>query len=157
MILCKVRDFRRYEDLNCRFGALADALEAGDLRRLSPGQHEILGEELYVIAAPNASTRPDPMLEAHRRYIDVHVVLDGVDTVGWAALDTLNSQDSGYDEEVDRSTYLDQPTSVHQLTPGSLAVFFPEDAHAPLLGDGHLVHKCVFKVLVESDAADAAI
>lgn len=151
MILSKVRDFRRYEGLNCRFGALADALEAGNLRNLEPGRHEILGEELYVVASPCAVTRPNSLLEVHRRYIDVHIVLDGDDTIGWAPLDSLREQAEVYDSELDRANFVDPLTSIHLVTPGHLAVFFPEDAHAPLLGDGRLVHKCVFKVLAESD------
>lgn len=149
MILSKIRDFRRYEGLNCRFGALADALEAGDLRNLAPGRHEILGEELYVVVSPCAATRPSNAFEVHRRYVDVHVVLDGVDAIGWAPLHSLRQQSSAYEAENDCACFSDPPESVHLVTPGNLAVFFPEDAHAPLLGDGHLVHKCVFKVLAE--------
>lgn len=149
MILSKICDFRRYEGLNCRFGALADALEAGDLRNLAPGRHDILGEELYVVVSPFAATRPSTVFEAHRRYVDVHVVLDGVDAIGWAPLDSLEQQNTEYASEQDCMSFSDPPASVHLITPGNLAIFFPEDAHAPLLGDGHLVHKCVFKVLAD--------
>ena len=151
MILCSMRDFGRYEGLNTRFGALADVLETQNLRDFSVGRHDILGDKLYVIAAPQAATQPVVMLEAHRRYIDVHVSLDGTDGIGWAPLDMLLTEDAPFDGERDFVCYREPHLSIHLVTAGSLAVFFPEDAHAPLLGDGHLVHKCVFKVLVDRE------
>lgn len=151
MILCSLRDFCRYEGLNSRFGALADVLETQNLREFSVGRHDILGDKLYVVAAPQAATQPVVLLEAHRRYIDVHVTLDGMDGIGWAPLDMLTTEDAPFDDERDFVNFRDPHVSLHLVTPGNLAVFFPEDAHAPLLGDGHLVHKCVFKVLLDRE------
>ena len=41
--------------------------------------------------------------------------------------------------------YDDEPSTYFALKAGEAAIFFPDDAHAPLVGDGH-VKKCVIKV-----------
>jgi biofilm protein TabA len=149
MLLCSKADFRRYADHSGRFEALALLLDERDFAALPEGRHDLLGDDLYVVSAPRAATRPQALLEAHRCYIDVQLVLDGAEEMGWAPLESLSDEAEPYDAERDIVFFNDPPVSVLRVTPGNLVVFFPEDAHAPLLGDGHLVHKCVFKVRVE--------
>ena len=43
--------------------------------------------------------------------------------------------------------FTDQPTAWTAVGPGEFAIFFPEDAHLPLISDGEL-HKVVVKVQV---------
>jgi biofilm protein TabA len=149
MILSTVRDFRRYQGLNRRFGVFCEFLAAQNLAELTPGSHEIAGDDLYVIASPEAQTRPTARLEAHRRYIDVHVVIAGTEGMAWAPLGSLVAEDQPFDEAKDIVFYRDSYLSALSVGAGHLAVFFPEDAHAPLLGDGNLIHKCVFKIRVD--------
>ena len=52
-----------------------------------------------------------------------------------------------YDAEKDIEFFEDVPDSYVTVLPGEFAVFFPEDAHAPLIGTGE-VHKVVIKVPV---------
>jgi biofilm protein TabA len=149
MILSTIRDFRRYQGLNSRFGVLADLLSVQNLAELSAGRHDLVGDDLYVIASPQAQTRPTAMLEAHRRCIDVQIVIAGIEAMGWAPLSSLVAPDQPFDTVKDIVFFRDSPQSVHSVGAGHLAIFFPEDAHAPLLGDGHQVHKCVFKIRVD--------
>jgi biofilm protein TabA len=152
MLLCRKADLGRYTILNSRFAALARLLETQDFAVLPEGRHDLCGDDLYVVSAPHAVTRPSAPLEAHRCYIDVQLVLGGTEEMGWAPLASLSTEAEPYDAERDIIFFREPPLSVHRVTPGCLVVFFPEDAHAPLLGDGHRVHKCVFKVRV--DCAD---
>ena len=149
MILCSIHEFRRYLGQNSRFARLANAMEPARLSTLEKGRRDIAGEELFVIASPDAVTRETAMLEAHRKYIDVHVLLEGTESMGWAPLGTLSVEDKPFDVENDFVCFRDPYKCTFALEPRTIAVFFPEDAHAPLLGNGHRVHKCVFKVLVD--------
>jgi biofilm protein TabA len=148
MILARVRDFRSFIPLHGRFARLADFLEQLDLSALPEGRMALEGEDIFVIASPNACTRSfiEAALEAHRTYIDVQVVLSGIDTMGWAPLAACTRITQPYDAERDIEFFSDPPLSLVPVTSGSLSVFFPEDAHAPLIGDGASVHKLVFKV-----------
>lgn len=150
MILCSVSDFERYLDMNSRFDAMLDALDLEALKQRDAGRHDILGDELFVVASPGTPTRSNAMLEAHRQYVDVHVLLDGTESIGWACIDDLVLPDKEFDVVRDFICYRDPHVCRLTLKPGQLLVCFPEDAHAPLLGSGNLVHKCVFKVLVDA-------
>jgi biofilm protein TabA len=150
VLLCRQADFVRYAALHARFDALARLLGTQDFAALPEGRHDLIGDGLYVVSAPRAVTRSSAKLEAHRRYIDVQLVVDGTEQMGWAPLASLSAEAEPYDADRDIAFFRDPPLSVHRVTSGCLAVFFPEDAHAPLLGDGHPVHKCVFKVRIDS-------
>ena len=53
-----------------------------------------------------------------------------------------------YDAEKDLTLYYDFPTTYTKLYPGQFAVYFPEDGHAPGIGQGN-IRKVVAKVAVE--------
>ena len=44
------------------------------------------------------------------------------------------------------SFYHDQPTSYVDLLPGDFVILFPEDGHAPFIGDGSPISKLIVKV-----------
>jgi beta-galactosidase beta subunit len=52
-----------------------------------------------------------------------------------------------YDEEKDILLYSDDPAVWFTVHPGTFVIFFPWDAHAPLVSNG-IVHKIVAKVLL---------
>lgn len=82
-------------------------------------------------------------LELHRRYIDIHVPLKGPETIGWASAGCLVHELSAYDEEHDVAFYGDSAQALLHLRRGQLAVFFPDDAHAPNIGIGSHRKLCV--------------
>lgn len=144
MILCPIADFHRYAALHPRFALVLDALK-GDLNALPEGRTTLDGDDAFVIASPNAATRPEPPLEAHQAYIDIQVILKGVDTMGWAKRESLTPT-APFDAAKD-IVFFREPSFTRVAVPaGHLAAFFPEDAHAPLIGDGEAVHKLVFKL-----------
>ena len=85
--------------------------------------------------------------EAHRREIDFQVWLAGGEVLGWAPASKLKER-VAYDETKDTTLYEVPAHWTHlQMTPGSLAVFFPEDAHLPnILAQDKEVRKAVFKI-----------
>jgi YhcH/YjgK/YiaL family protein len=151
MILCPVEDFRRYAALHPAFATVAECLERTDLDALPEGRTDPPGGGFHLSASPHARTRPaaEAPLEAHRAYIDVQVVLEGVDTLGWAPVAACREIAQPYDPAKDIVFFRDAPQALLQLLPGQLAVFFPEDAHAPLIGGGERIRKVVVKVPVQ--------
>lgn len=146
MILSSLSDFKKLVGLHPRFLSLARFLDKVDLRYLPEGRTEIDGADLFVIASRTAATRPEAPLEAHQTYIDVQVVLSGLDTMGWSALSSGLTETAPYDAEKDIVFFREPAASLVPVPAGHLAIFFPEDAHAPLIGDGSPVHKLVFKI-----------
>lgn len=119
---------------------------------LPDGRHVIAGDRLYAVAAHSVG-RPqaEALLEAHRRYIDIQIVLGGHETIGWAPLAAVadTAMPPGYDPQDDIILFSRPATLWLPVLPGQFAIFFPEDAHAPLATPGAAVHKLILKVAVE--------
>jgi len=146
MILDTVQQANRYLSLNPGFAAAFAFLARPDLRELPVGRYEIDGDQVYALVQRQGGRKPDAgKLEAHRKYIDIQVVLGGVDTMGWRPTPTCAGIALPYSAEKDVMLFTDQPTAWTAVGPGEFAIFFPEDAHLPMISDGKL-YKVVLKV-----------
>lgn len=148
MILDTVQQANRYLALNPSFAAAFAFLARPDLCELPVGRYEIDGDQVYALVQRQGGRKPDAgKLEAHRKYIDIQVVLGGVDTMGWRPTPTCAGIAMPYSNEKDAMLFTDQPTAWVAVGPGEFAIFFPEDAHLPMISDGEL-YKVVLKVHV---------
>lgn len=116
------------------------------------GKHVIQGEDLFVMVGTHALKRPEEAaLEAHDRYIDVQVVIAGAESFGWAQRAACTEPRGEFDGDNDIVFYKDMPTSTVTALAGEFVIFFPEDAHAPLIrpeGVSGGCRKAIFKVKV---------
>ncbi len=88
------------------------------------------------------------MLEAHRRYIYIHVPISGEANMGWSSINNVKNTISEYDEDNDVVFYGDAPQRIFPVYPGQFTIFFPEDAHAPNIGIGNHKKLCI-KIAVD--------
>jgi len=148
MLLTRLEEADRYVNLHPGLAAALAFLRRPDLAQLAPGRHEIDGERIYavVIQAPGRS-REAVRLEAHRKYLDVQFALTGTDQMGWKSTPACKQPQGEYDPAKDVVLFDDAPQTWVAVEPGHLAVFFPEDAHAPMVAEGNL-HKVVVKLAV---------
>lgn len=150
MILDALDRSDRYRALHPLFARAFDFLRGTDLDALEPGRHAIDGERLFaIVEACGGRTRAEAQLESHRRYIDIQLVLAGVDEMGWRPTAACVEPATDYDAARDIRFYNDAPASWVATPPGSFCLFFPEDAHAPLVGDG-MIRKVVVKIAVDA-------
>lgn len=149
MILDTLANADRYSTLHPLFPRAFAYLRSTDLDALKPGRHLIEGENLFAIMETAAGrTREQARLECHRKYIDIQLVLEGVDEMGWKPQgDCLESVDA-YRAEKDIQFFRDAPLSWIATPPGAFCIFFPQDAHAPLVSSG-TVRKIILKIAVE--------
>lgn len=100
----------------------------------------------------NPKSREDGVLESHRRYVDLHVVLHGQEKMEWE-VDSHLSALGGYDEEKDVIFYRKKEIFPGQflLQPGFFAVFFPHDAHLTQLKTAIAASVPFKKVVVKID------
>jgi YhcH/YjgK/YiaL family protein len=138
----------RYLALHPLFARAFEFLRSTDLRALAPGMHEIQGKQLFAIVENCAGrTRMEAKLECHRLYIDIQLVLEGADEMGWKPLAECVEPATDYDAARDIRFFNDAPASWIATPPGSFCLFFPDDAHAPLVSDGR-IRKVVVKIAV---------
>lgn len=146
MILDRLDRIERYRPLHHRFFKAFAFLRQAGLGEMPLGRHEIDGDRIYaVVCVDPARSRDEARLEAHRKYIDVQVVLSGTDEMGWKSRPLCTRPDGEYDAGKDVEFFTDAPDAWIAVGPGAFVIFFPEDAHAPLVGSGEL-HKIVVKV-----------
>src|SRR3712207_1018243 len=101
------------------------------------GRITLQGDELFInVAEPTLEPREARPMEVHRSYIDIQVPLLQAETFGWSALSTLGESDQPFDTVNDFALYSQPAANYVTVEPGQFVVFFPEDAHAPLIGEG---------------------
>jgi YhcH/YjgK/YiaL family protein len=98
-----------------------------------------------IVAREPGRTKDEAVLEAHQKYIDIQLILDGIDTVGWKATSRCTRPTKEYDPKGDEQCFSDAPDAWIAVPPGHFVIFFPEDAHAPLVSPT-MLHKVVVKV-----------
>lgn len=148
MILSALSQADRYAALHPLFPRVFDYIRNTDLYALAPGRYPIVGEELFAIVEQvPGRTREMARLECHRRYIDLQLVLDGIDEMGWKPLADCYNPVSDYSSEKDIQFFHDAPASWVATPPDHFCTFFPEDAHAPLVSTGN-IRKVIFKIAV---------
>lgn len=124
-------------------------LQQASIESLADGKHEIDGERMFAICAHDQGRdRAGAVLEFHRKYIDIQYVVSGDEIIGWKPLSRCQQIKQAYSPDNDCGLFLDRPPSWFEVLPRFFAIFFPEDAHAPLAATG-AVHKIVIKVAVD--------
>ncbi|MBJ9267937.1 YhcH/YjgK/YiaL family protein [Citrobacter freundii] len=110
-----------------------DFLRTTDFRKLEPGVVEIDGKNIFaqiidLTTRDPAENRP----EVHRRYLDIQFLAWGEEKIG-IAIDTGNNEISeALLEQRDIIFYhASEHESFIEMTPGSYAIFFPQDVHRP--------------------------
>jgi YhcH/YjgK/YiaL family protein len=105
---------------------------------------------VYVLMQ-SYTTKPEieARLEAHRRYLDIQVVLEGREIIYWAPIEGLEA-DGAYSEERDVIFYKGSVPGAVTVSAGCFAIFYPQDGHKPCChwGAAAPVRKAVFKVRV---------
>lgn len=148
MIFSTLANADRFASLHPRFAQAFAFLRETDLSTLEPGRHAIDGDNLFVIVEHCAGrTREEAKLECHRRYIDIQLVLEGVDEMGWKPLAECVDPKTDYSASRDIRFFNDVPSSWISTPAGAFCLFFPEDAHAPLVSAG-TIRKVVVKIAV---------
>lgn len=136
----------RYADLHPSFPRAFEFLRDANLSSLTPGRHAIDGEAMYVSIDHVAGRgRDGARLECHRAHIDIQVTIEGAEQIGWMPLTECRAASGAFDVARDVGFFGDRPETWLAVPPGRFVIFFPEDAHAPLAGNG-AVKKAIVKI-----------
>ncbi|ATA68439.1 YhcH/YjgK/YiaL family protein [Capnocytophaga cynodegmi] len=149
MILSDLSQSSRYEGLHSAFPKVFQYVKSHNLLNAELGKIEIDGDKVFIInSEPECLSKENQVLEYHRKYLDIHILLSGEETIGWKNLAHCKQEKKAFDEENDYGLYEDKPTTYITLKPNQFAIVYPEDAHAPIIGEGK-IRKLVVKISVE--------
>ena len=84
--------------------------------------------------------------EAHRKYIDIHYIIDGTEAIGYANIKDLKSI-TEYNIDGDYQLFGGKVSKI-RLNKGDFCITFPEDAHIPFMNAEKetKVKRCVVKI-----------
>ena len=149
IIINKLQHAERYYNMHPAFEKAFAFLRQDGLAELPSGRQQIDGDRLFcIISKGPGRSRSEAKLEAHRKYIDIQYVIAGADEMGFKPTADCKSIDTEYDADKDIEFFKDKPDSWKPVPAGSFVIFFPQDAHAPLVSSGE-IHKVVLKIAVE--------
>ena len=148
MVLDSLKNAASTLALNPLFKQAFDFIQSNDLSKMEPGKTIIDGDKLFIsVMEIEGKTSEAAKMESHQKYIDIQVVISGVETMGWTATEQCTNAMEPYNAEKDLQFFTDKPSTYITVQPGQFAIFFPEDGHAPGIGNGP-IKKAVVKVLV---------
>lgn len=147
MIVCPFSNLSRYAAI---IPGLEEAVKvASEITDFTNRVIPLSGGNRILVQQGTTQPPEGQLSEAHRQYLDVQYIVEGVDTIGWAPTDTLTISGE-FDEVKDRGMY-EGPVDFIAVKAGYCYVVFPEDAHMPnchLEGDPVPFTKLVLKLKV---------
>jgi len=149
MIIDTIQNASKYFSLHLLFEKAFEYIMQTDLAHTADGKSDIAdGLKAIISNAPGKTIAASlAKFECHDKNIDIQLCINGLETIGWKSRSTCITPNGGYNEEKDVRFFSDDPDMFFQLTNGQFAIFFPEDVHAPMIGDGE-IKKLVIKVKI---------
>lgn len=145
MIIGSLEHSARIEALHPDFKRVFDYIKSHDLLNAPLERIVLDGDNLFINNVnPQCVPADKQPLEAHRDYLDIHVLLEGEERIGWKDLKDCGEPSKAYEKEGDYMLFDEPATSYVDLRPGQFAIVWPEDPHAPLIGEGK-VRKLIVK------------
>ncbi|TSJ39616.1 DUF386 domain-containing protein [Mucilaginibacter corticis] len=149
MIIDTLTNAERYYGLHKNFKTAFEYLTAANLLALENGVIDIADGVKVIVSEDPGKTVESTLqkFECHNQNIDIQLCIRGHETMGWKPRADCKQVVSEYNDEKDFMFYSDKPDTYFSLKGGQFVVFFPEDVHAPMIGDG-LIKKLVVKVRI---------
>jgi biofilm protein TabA len=150
MIIDTIENASKYFSAHPLFAKAFEYIQKTDLNNIEMGKYEIDGDNLKAIfSSKKGMTAAESVarFECHDKHIDIQLCIKGIEQIGWKPREKCVTQNGGYNPDKDVQLYHEQPDMYFQITDGQFAIFFPEDVHAPMIGDAE-IKKLVIKVKI---------
>lgn len=149
MIIDTLGNASKYIGLNPLFAKAFDFINQNDVATLENGVIQIEEGLKVIVSTANGKTAETSLakFECHDKNIDIQLCVIGLETIAWKPREKCIKQNGAYNPEKDVRFFNDAPDMYFQLTDGQFGIFYPEDVHAPMIGEGE-IKKLVFKVKI---------
>ncbi len=146
MIVDKIENLKIYKEIP---DVVVNFFSNLDCSNIELGKH-VLSDCIYVnIEEYNTKNIEVANFESHDKYIDIQLLLKGLENIYYASRDNLSVK-VPYDEKRDIAFYSDsiQGYPYIKLDGTNFMMIYPHEAHAPQVSSGNLSQK-VLKVVVK--------
>ena len=149
MIIDTLKNAPKYFSVHPLFERAFAYIQQTDLKNANDEKLDIAEGLKAIFSNAPGKTKEVSMakFECHNKNIDIQFCIDGVETIGWKPREKCVNPIGEYNGEKDVLFYNDRPDMFFQLTNTQFAIFFPEDVHAPMIGEGN-IKKLVIKVKI---------
>jgi len=150
MIFGNIKDKERYNFLDERIRECFKYEIENNLNKFNTGSYKIDGDKVFVnIVSYNTVDKGERFWEAHKKYIDIHLMLDGEEKILLNHIDNLEKKP--YQEDEDYLPLEGEEASMVTLEAGDFLICYPEDAHmtAVKVKNEKNIKKAIFKVIIE--------
>lgn len=151
MIIDSLLNAEKYFCVHPLFAQAFEYIKSQNIESMEVGNYEIDGDKLRSIISNNPGktvAESTSKFECHNKHIDIQVCIKGKEQIGWKPRKSCTQPKGDYNEAKDVLFYDDAPDMFFQLTNLQFAIFFPEDVHAPMIGEGN-IKKMVIKVKID--------
>lgn len=149
MIIDRLENLSNYVSLNPLFADVVEFLKDHDLQTMEVGKYPIKDKDLFLnLTIAKGRAKEVAVLETHIEMIDIQIPLSCEESFGFTPLSDLPKL--AYNAEKDVTLYGDLSAQTYlTLKPGQMAIFFPQDGHAPCISDHAEIKKAIFKVAIK--------
>lgn len=150
MIIDSLQNAQKYTSLHPSFATAFAFINATDLSSLAAGEFDIASDQVRGIVSEKqgmTAAASTANFECHNAHIDIQVCIRGKETFGWKPRNTCISPRGDYHSENDVLFFDDTPDMFFALTENQFAIFYPDDVHAPMIGES-VIRKLVIKVKI---------
>ena len=148
MIIDTIKNAPKYFSAHPLFEKAFAYINQTDLNAAEVGKADIDGDNLKAIYSNKDGmtvAESTAKFECHNAHIDIQLCINGTETIGWKPREDCKDPKGDYNPEKDVQFFNDAPDMFFQLKNGQFVIFFPEDVHAPMIGEGP-IKKLVIKV-----------
>jgi YhcH/YjgK/YiaL family protein len=150
MIFDKIENISDYFDDLPALKKIEEFVEKFNNENLSDGTYEIDANHIFAMVQSYRTKQqtPDMMFEAHKKYIDLQYIVNGIEKIRWAKLEDVDLVEEKYSKGQDIAFYEGDAMFDFTLTKNTFLLLYPNDAHLPgLSADKDVnVRKIVFKI-----------
>ncbi|NME35482.1 MULTISPECIES: YhcH/YjgK/YiaL family protein [Fusobacterium] len=150
MIVGKLKDIGLYKGLSKNLDKAIDSILKEEYKKGNVGKNEIDGEKVFFNVQEIEATKDveEALFETHKKYIDIQIVIDGVENYGVLLSDEGLEVAEPFNYENDFGLFKKSPETIFTLCPEDFIIFFTDEPHMPCLkvNEKKSIKKVVYKI-----------
>jgi YhcH/YjgK/YiaL family protein len=147
MIVDKLKNIELYKSMIPNLNKGLEAIQE-QMGKMETGRYEFDGG-FFMVQKGESKPMAEGLFEAHRKFIDIQIVVAGDEEIAWAELGD-STEKTPYDEVKDAAYYEASEKNSLYVSEGMFYVAFPHDAHKAIrhTSNSHKFEKIVLKMPV---------
>lgn len=149
MIFGNIENLKEYPFLDQAIKECFEYAKNNNLISYDKGSYEIEGDKLFVNIAEYETTNPDNRFwEAHKKYLDLHMVLSGSEQIDLNFIDNMNLEN--YVKKDDFLPMQGEKNSSLILREKDFLICYPSDCHKTGIEvkNSEKIKKAIFKIKI---------